>query len=155
MRKGNPKKSQPKATFPPRTFHGKFPTAHKSAEHDPEGEEHGPDPTCGDFQELHGGEEHMEISALLLAPFIPWHGAEDATRTRLQHPWGALPSGFPRWWDPPGAPLPFFSLLHARTSLSAPEEQSTGRGACAASVRPDEKHEHMVTVPGGTKSHSH
>lgn len=71
VRKGNPKKSQPKGTFPPCMFHGKFPTAHKSAEHDPEGEEHGPDPTCGDFQELCRGEEHMEISALLLAPFIP------------------------------------------------------------------------------------
>lgn len=72
-------------------FHGKFPTAHKSAEHDPEGEEHGPDPTCGDFQELRRGEEHMEISALLLVPFIPWHGAEDAS---LIPPAGQMLTGF-------------------------------------------------------------
>lgn len=44
------------------------------------GKTHGPNPMHEDFQELHNEKEQMEMSALLLAPFITWHVAEDASQ---------------------------------------------------------------------------
>lgn len=58
----------------------KFHQLREMPEHTHVGETHGPNPMHEDFQELHNEEEQTEMSALLLAPFITWHVAEDASQ---------------------------------------------------------------------------
>ena len=61
-------------------------------EHTHVGETHGPNPMHEeDFQELHNEEEQMEMSALLRAPFITWHVAQDASQIT---PAWQMPTGF-------------------------------------------------------------
>lgn len=58
----------------------KFHQLHETPELTHVGETRGPNPMHEDLQELHKEEDQMELSALLLAPFITWHVAEDASQ---------------------------------------------------------------------------